>query len=156
MNEKSQIPSSIRDRMKLAIKNKEDISDLISSYSIKNEYLANAIIKTLNRNNEDLRNINFANSVIGEENKITDLCHNNMMGCNFSNVKFLGTIWFRYTDLRNSNFKSAYLVNVEYQFADLRNITVCSMVFKYGSDVGRGCKFSKKVFEDLGKYWEIS
>jgi len=155
MSTKLPLTSSIRDKLKLAIKNREDISSLIDDYSIKDEYLANAVIKKLNRRNEDMRNINFANSIIGEEGIITNLCQNDMRGCNFSGVKFLGKIWFKHTDLRNSNFTNAYLVNVEYQFADLRNIVVCSMVFKYGADEGFGCKFSKKIFDDLGKYWEI-
>jgi uncharacterized protein YjbI with pentapeptide repeats len=152
---KKPLTENVRQKIAIAIKNGLDISDIIANYQIKNEYLAGAIIKNINRVSEDLQNINFVRCVIGEEGKVTNLSGCDLKGCNFSDTRFLGTIWFKGCDLRNCNFTNAFMPNVEYQRADLRNIMLCDAVFRFGSKEGYKCKFSKKTFEQLFKFWEI-
>lgn len=144
-----------KDKINMAIKNGNDISDLIEGWNISGMYLASAKISRFNRVQENMTNINFVGATIGEEGKITNLCGSNFMGSNFQSAKFLGKIWFRGCDLRNCNFNNAWLPEVEYQRADLRNIQLCDAVFRIGSKSGFGAKLEWKLFEQLAQYLEL-
>lgn len=155
MQAKHPMTERVRSEIRMFSKNRKDISPVIENYSLKDEDLTNCIIKTFNRVGDDLTNINFAKSVIGEEGKITNLCGCNFMNSNFSDVVFLGTIWFRRANLRNCNFTRAFMPNVEYQYADIRNIRVCSAVMRIGSDEGMGALADISFFEQLKQAWNI-
>lgn len=145
----------VRNKIKLYIKEGIDISDLIENYSLKNENLAGSIIKKLDRLQEDISNCNFVNCVIGEEGKVTNLSGCILKGSNFQSTKFLGTIWLRGSDLRNCNFNNAWIPFVDYQYADLRNISLCETTIKIGSKSGLHAKFNWSLFEKLAKYLQM-
>lgn len=155
MKIKQKMNEKVREKVSLYIKNKIDISDLIKDYDICDEDLSGAIIKTIDRVNDKLTNINFVRCVIGEDGKITNLCGANLKGSNFQDCVFKGTIWFRHADLRNCNFNRAILANVQYQYADLRNISICDTVIRMGSRCGFNAKFEWKQFEELAKYLNL-
>jgi uncharacterized protein YjbI with pentapeptide repeats len=136
-------------------KNKLDVSNLISDYELKDLDLSRCILTSFNRINEDLSNINFHASIIGQEGKTTILSGCNLKGSNFMGAKFLGHISFRASDLRNCNFTNAWLPDVEYQYADLRNITICDAAIKFGVKTGLHAKFSWSTFKTLVKYLEL-
>lgn len=144
-----------KEKIMMAIKNGSDISDLIADYDISNMYLAGAVIKNINRIQENLPNINFCRAVIGEEGKITNLSGCNLKGSNFQWAKFLGTIFFKGCDLRNCNFNGAWLPNAQYQFADMRNISLCDAVIRIGSKNGFKAKLEWKIFEQFAEYLEV-
>lgn len=144
-----------KEKIERYIKNGLDISDLIRDYDIKGMYLAGAIIKDFNRVQDSLQNTNFANCVIGEADKITNLSGTNFRGCNFQRVTFVGKTWLRACDLRDCNFAYADLSKVEYQYADLRNIIACETILRIGSKVGLHARFEWKLFEDFAKYTNV-
>lgn len=155
MKVRKAMTEEVRNKIKLYIKEGVDISSVIENYSLKNEHLAGAIIKNLDRLQEDISNCNFVNCVIGEEGKVTNLSGSNLKGSNFQSAKFLGTIWFRGADLRNCNFNNAWIPNVDYQYADLRNVSLCETTIKIGSKSGLHAKFSWKLFKLLAKYLQM-
>lgn len=144
-----------REKIKSYIKNSIDISELIEPYLLKNEDLSGAIILRLNRINEDMRNINFTKCVFGNENSIIDLSGSNLSGSNFKSSKFLGKFIVRNANLQNCNFNYAYVPNVDYCYADLRGISLCEAVLKFGVKCGQGAKFEWKIFENLAKYLQL-
>lgn len=152
---KRPMTEEIRIKIQNLIKNNLDISDLIEHYQIKGEYLCGAIIKKLHRVQEDIQNTNFSRCIIGEEDTITNLVGSNFRGSNFSNAKFLGTIWFRSCDLRNTNFNNAWLPGAQYQHADLRGISLCDAFLRIGSKSGFQAKFNNNAFELLAKYIQL-
>jgi uncharacterized protein YjbI with pentapeptide repeats len=152
---KKPMTEEVRLKIKNAIKNQEDISDIIENYQIKDEYLCGAIIKRFNRVQEDIRNTNFIRCIIGTEDSVTNLSGSNFRGSNFSNAKFLGKTWFRGCDLRNCNFNDCWMPSVEYQHADLRNISICNAFIRIGSKSGFQAKFSNNAFELLSKYIQL-
>ncbi len=155
MKVRRKMTEEVRNKIKMYIKEKIDITPLIEDYTLKNENLAFAIIKGLDRLQEDLSNCNFVNCIIGEDDKITNLCGSNLRGCNFASAKFLGKIWLRGADLRDSNFNNAWIPDVEFQFADLRNISLCETTIKIGSKSGLHAKFNWSLFEKLAKYLQM-
>lgn len=144
-----------KDKINMAIKNGNDISDLIDGWDISGMYLSKAKITKFNRVQENLTNINFVGAIIGDVDKITNLSGCNFMGSNFQSVKFLGKVWLRNTDLRNCNFNDAWMEGVEYQGADLRNITLCNAFIRLGSKSGYKAKFDWKQFELLAQYLQL-
>lgn len=155
MKVRKKMSENVRNKIKEYIKNNLDISDLIEDYDIKGEYLAGATIKRFNRINEDLQNINFVRCTIGEDGKITNLSGSNLKGSNFQRTTFLGKTWFKGCDLRNTNFNDAWMPFVEYQYADLRNITLCNAFIRIGSRSGFKAKFEWKLFELLSQYLNL-
>lgn len=144
-----------KDKITNAIKNGNDISDLVEGWDISGMYLSSAKISRFNRVQENLTNINFVGAIIGDPSKITNLSGSNFMGCNFQGSKFLGKVWLRNADLRNCNFNDAWLEGVEYQGADLRNISLCNAFLRLGSKSGYRAKFDWKQFELLAQYLEL-
>lgn len=155
MKSRKRMTQEVREKINNAIKNKSDIADLIEDYFLANEYLAGAIISRFNRINENIDNANFVRCTFGKEGEVINFSGCSLKGSNFSNARFLGTAWFRGCDLRNANFNSVWLPNVEYQHADLRNITICDAVFKFGSKCGMGAKFDGSMFKQLINYLSI-
>jgi len=134
------ITNDIRNKIRQYIKNQIDISPLIQNVDIKGEDLSRAIIKTFNRPDEDISNTCFYQAIIGEEGKITNLNRIKALNCNFHRTKFLGTVWVRYAELKNSNFREADLVALDYKFADFRGCDCCDVIIRIGSDKGTGAK----------------
>ena len=145
----------LRDKIKMYIKNGVDISPLIKDIDIKGEDLSRAIIKDINRPDDNISGCNFHQAVIGEEGKITNLSRIDGRNCNFHRAKFLGTIWARYADLRNCNFQEVHATNMDYRFADLRNCNFCEAMFCIGSSKGIGAKFDEGFLKDLGESWGV-
>jgi uncharacterized protein YjbI with pentapeptide repeats len=142
--------------IQLHIKNGLDISYLIKNIDIRGLDLSNSIIKDFNIVNGDISKCNFSKAIIGEDNKITNLCGTNMNNCCFKNTRFLGTVRMRRCKCRNCNFAEAYMPYVEYQYADFTDATFCDTVFRIGSRVGIGAIFSTSFFQELSKHWGIS
>jgi uncharacterized protein YjbI with pentapeptide repeats len=149
------INNLVKEKISKYIKEGIDISDIIKDYEIKDLDLSGAIIKNITRIQQDLSNMRFIRCIFGEEGKILNFSGSNFNGSNFSGAKFLCKVWFRSCDLRNVNFSYAYIPNVDFQYSDLRNINLCSTVIRFGGTEGLGCTFSKKTFEQLGKYWNL-
>ena len=144
------------ERLKLIesyIKNGKDISSLLDGYSLKNQSFARAVIKKLNRFNEDLSGTNFAYCTIGENDTETNLSGCNLKGCNFKRAKFLGRTIIRNADVRNCNFHDTDLNHFEYQNSDFRGGVFCGCVLKIGTDAGQGAIVDSGLIELLKKGW---
>lgn len=146
---------AIRRRIKIAIKNGVDISDLIKDYSLKGEDLRGAVIKTFNRVSDDMSGANFSKAIIGEPGKITNVSGSKMKNCRFDDVTFIGTVFMRRCDCRDSNFSGAQLQQMEYQNSDFRGCKFCETAIRFGSNYSLGSRFSQDMFEDLGKMWNL-
>jgi uncharacterized protein YjbI with pentapeptide repeats len=155
MKIRQKMPEKVREEIKLYIKNKKDISDLIETYDLSNEYLSGAIIKKISRIQEKINNCNFVGCIFGEKGTILDFSGSDMRGCNFKSTRFEGAVWFRRCDLRGCNFNDAWMENVEYQYSDLRNVSICNAFIRLGSRSGAHAKFEWKQFVLLAKYLEL-
>lgn len=145
----------VRNKVEMYIKNQMDISDLIADYNIKDMNLTGAIIKTFNRQDQDISNTLFVRAIIGEEGKTNSVNGCNFRGSNFMGAKFLGKMFMRYCDLRDCNFNDAWLPDLDYRYSDLTNITLCEAVFRVGSRNGYKSKFQWSQFEKLARYLEL-
>ncbi len=146
---------TLRLKIKMAIKNNLDISDLIENVDIKGENLSNAIIQRFNRTSQNMSRTNFSCASIGKKGTITNLSNNKFFDCNFSETKFLGIVYLRRCDCSGSNFSGAECHNVEYQHSIFKNCNFCEAIFRLGSDYGYKAKFDKNLFQDLAKHWNI-
>lgn len=147
--------NQVREKIKLYIKNQIDISSLIQNIDIRGEDLSRAIIKTFNRPDDDISRCNFCQAIIGEESKITNLNRIKALNCNFHRVKFKGTVWVRNADFRNSNFREADMVALDYKFSDFRNCDLCGVIIRMGSDRGMGAKVDQNFLQDLAGSWNV-
>jgi len=152
---KQKMTENVRLKIKSYIKNQLDISDIIKDYDISNEDLSGAVIKNISRVNEKINNTKFVRCIFGEKDNIINFSGSDLKGCNFSYATFNGLVWFRRSDLRNVNFNDAFIPYVEYQYADLRNATICNTVFRLSSKAGLGAKLEWKQFELLAKYMQL-
>jgi len=148
-----QMTQELRDRIKDYIKQGLDISNLIQDIDIKGEDFSYAIIKNFNRSNQNLSGLKLYMAQIGEEGKIMVISNNNMQNCNFTASKFIGKIFFRKNDCRNSKFNKADWSNVEYQFTDFRGCSFCDVIIRMGTDYGYKATFDEDMFTELTKYW---
>lgn len=139
--------------LRIRIKNNLDISDIIKNKDIRGLDLSYAIISDFNRIKDDISNCNLSYAIIGRDNIITNLSGTKMINCNFKGAKFLGKVWLRRVDARNSNWSGAYVPYVEYQYADFRGATFCDTIITIGSRQGLGAKFSKRFLDELCKHW---
>lgn len=155
MKVRKSMTEEVRNKIKMYIKEGIDISDVIENYTLKNENLSHAIIKRMDRIQEDITNCNFIHCIFGEEGKVINLSGSNLKGSNFQGAKFLSTVWFRGSDLRNCNFNNAWIPFVDYQYADLRNVSLCETTIKIGSKSGLHAKFNWSLFEKLAKYLQM-
>ena len=149
------VTHELRNKIKMMIKNKEDISDLLDNIDIRGEDLSYAIIKRFNRTKQNLSRTKFTYAVIGEEGIVTNLSGNIFRECDFCNTHFLGTVYMRRCDCRGSNFSCAWMHNVEYQYSDMRQCNFCEAILRLGSDYGYKTKVDKNIFLDLAKHWNI-
>ncbi len=145
----------LRKKIKTYIKNKIDISPLIQDIDLKGEDLSGAIIKTFNRVEDDLSGCNFSRCIIGEEGKITNLSGTKFRNCNFRGTKFLGKIFLRHCDCRNSDFSEAWMPYVEGQFSDFRECKICEVFTRIGTDYWFKAKFDEGVLGDFPKMWGL-
>lgn len=154
--------NEVRNKIKMYIKNKKDISEIIRGYSLKGENLSKAIIKDFGRRvNEDLSGVTLNFAVLGSNGVTTD-CTNAIfydkdkkLGSNFKYTRFLGKWILRGADLRCSHFGGAYIPYVEYQRADLRNAILCNTVFSIGDFKGKEAKISKEFFEQIAAIYTL-
>jgi len=145
----------IRDKIKMYVKNKADISELIQDIDIKGENLSNTIIKTISRKKCDIRGTDFSGAIIGEVGKVTNLSSNDFRNCSFRATKFVGVIFLRHCDCRGCDFGCSYMQDVEYQHSDFRNCNFCEAVMRLGVDYGYKSKVDSGIFQDLTKHWDI-
>jgi uncharacterized protein YjbI with pentapeptide repeats len=145
----------LRKQIKIRIKNKLDISDLIRDVDIQGEDLSYAIIKDFDRVEQNLSRTIFNNCVIGEEDKVTTLSNNKMYNCQFENTIFLGVVYLRRCDLRDSNFQFAQCQNVEWQYSDCRGANFCEACLRLGTDYFYKAIVDENLFRDLTKYLNI-
>jgi len=151
---------SLKQKEKIAnyIKNRIDISDLITDYDIKGLDLSRAIISKFNRPDDDMSGTIFANTVIGIQGEVTNLSRSKFQGCNFKNARFLGKVWLRHADLRNCNLQGTHIPHMDFKFADFRGCNFCGVCFPHGdiaAKPGLGAKFSDNLFDDIAKGWEL-
>jgi uncharacterized protein YjbI with pentapeptide repeats len=144
-----------RAKIKTAIKNKIDISDLIEDYNIQGEDLTGAVIECINRVNENLKGTCFSRCIIGKEKETTNLSGCNLRNCNFRNTNFLGLLNVRRADLRGCTFDDAWVPDVDFRFADLRNVSLCNTVIRLGSKTGFQAKMSWALFRAWAKHLQV-
>ena len=147
----------LRDKIKMNIKNKIDISSLIEDIDFKGEDLSGAIITKLVRTDADISNCNFSHTTLGDETgkSVFSLIRCKMRNCNFHGAKFVGKTWIRSCDARNCNFKHADISRAEYQYTDFRDCTFCESIIRIGTKDGLGCIFPTQMFDDLCKGWRM-
>ena len=152
MSEQS-ITHQLREQIKMHIKNKLDISDLIQNVSLKNEDLSGAVIKYIAKIGCDLYGCNFSHSILGCEDKIFSLIQCNISNCNFEGCNFVGKAFLRSCVAKGCNFKNANVALVDYQHSDFSNSNFCGAIIRISTREGIGAKFPKSMFEDLMKGW---
>ena len=96
--------SDLRRKIKMAIKNRLDISELIKNVEIKGEDLSYAIIKDFTRVKCNISRAKFCNTIIGQKSKITNISDNIMKECNFGDTTFIGTVFMRRCNCRDIRF----------------------------------------------------
>ena len=148
-----QMNNYLREKIKIAIKNKLDISSLIKDVDIRGEDLKGAVIEYFDRPGDNISDANLSNCIIGKENVKTDLNSVKMVNTNFKGTKFLGIVSLRRADARGANFTGAYMPYCEYQYADFRNAKFCSTVITIGTMEGLKARFSKSLWDTLTKGW---
>ncbi len=153
---KKQPSNEIKQKIQSYIKNKLDISNLIQDIDIRGLDLSGSIICTFNRPDDDYSGCNLSESVIGTEDKITNISNSKMLNCNFRNTIFKGTIWMRHCDARNSDFRGAYMVNLDYRFTNFEGCNLCSAVMRIGTKEGLGAILDENFMRDLSKYWQVN
>ena len=147
------ISNEHREQINSYIKNGKDISGLLEGYELKNQSFSKAIIKKLNRYNEDISNCNFSYSTIGDLNTETNLSGCNLKGTSFKGAKFLGRTIIRNADMRNCNLSNTDLNEFEYQNSDFRGGKFCGCVLKIGTDAGQGAIVDEGLIALLKRGW---
>ena len=147
--------SDLRRKIKMAIKNRLDISDLIRDVDIKGEDLQYAIIKDFTRIKCNISRVNLSNAVIGQKGKITNISGNIMRECNFGDTTFIGKVFMRRCDCTGSDFSGADCRDVEYQNSNMRDCRFCETVLRIGTAYGMGARFSQDFFKDLEQGWNV-
>jgi len=145
----------LRDKIKMFIKNKADISELIKDVDIKGEDLSRAIIKDLSRQKCDMKGTNFSDAIIGEVGKVTNLSSNDFRKSIFKRTKFIGVIFLRHCDCRGCDFEETHMQDVQYQYSDFRDCNFCEAVMRLGVDYGYKAIVDNNIFKDLAKHWKI-
>ena len=84
-----QMTHGLRKKIRLMVKNKHDISDIIENVNIKGEDLSHAIISRFNRTGQDMSRTNFSHATIGQEGVVTNLSGNKLRDCDFCHAHFL-------------------------------------------------------------------
>ena len=145
------LTNKVKQRIRLRVKNKLDVSALIMNINIKGADLSNAIIKDFTRMKEDISNIDLTNATIGKEGKVNKICDCKLFNSMFVNTKFIGKWFFRRNNCKNSNFNGAWMHNTEYQYTDFTNCTFCEAIVRVGTEFAYKCKLDINFFKDLVK-----
>ncbi len=148
--------NALKEKIMIWVKNRKDISDLIKDVNIKGMDLSGAIIKELDIHDQDIRKTNFARAIIGTKDNIINMNRTNLRGCCFVRTQFPGKLWVRRADIRDCNFKGAYVPFADYKFARLEGCNFCDTVFSIGTQRAYGASFSPDFFKDLAKFWGIN
>jgi len=149
------ITAEHKERIRVAIKNKQDISGLISGYDIRNLDLSYAIISQIDVSNQDISNVNFSYAIIGMGSQIVHFNSVLANNCNFCGTMFNSNVMMRRGTFNSCNFNNAFLPYADYKFARFTNCNFCDMVFRIGADSGIGAVFDSSFFGALDKYWNV-
>lgn len=152
---KLKLSSTQRDEIKMYIKNQLDISPLIENYSIAGEDLSSAIIKRMNRPDEDISGVILAGAVIGEEGGIVNLNRAIARGCNFRSSRWNGQIWFRKASLNNTSFKDCFCPYVDFRKADMRGCDICGMVMQVLTPTTMDALFGDDMLQEIAKHLHV-
>ena len=153
---KQPMTHEVRNSIRMAIKNKLDISDLIENYSIVREDLSYSIIKRFNRDRDNISGVNLTYAIIGTDEVGANMNQVLAIGCNFKGTKFLGHVSARKGNFTASNWNDAYIPYCDFKFADLRGCTFCGTAFTMSTSQSHGAKFSSSFFEHMGKLFNLS
>ena len=145
----------IREKIKHYTKNRIDISDVIEGIDIKGEDLRDTIINRFNRVSDNISGAKFSRAIIGTPTSITNLSGTKMINCMFDDTQFIGTVFMRSCNCRDSVFSGALMHNLQYQNTDFRGCKFCETAIRLGTTYSVGSKFSKDVFQDLAKMWHL-
>jgi uncharacterized protein YjbI with pentapeptide repeats len=149
------VTNELKAKIRLMVKNKLDISDLIQDVNINGADLSYAIITKFDRIRQTISNVNFSYATIGDMRRITNLSRSKFYNCIFCYTKFIGIIYLRHAYCKDCNFNCAYLPDVEYQYSVFENCTFCESVLRIGTDYGYKAIFDKNLFKDLSKHWGV-
>jgi uncharacterized protein YjbI with pentapeptide repeats len=149
------MPNEVKEKLASYIKNQIDISDLIKDFDIRNLDLSGSRIKEFNRPDDDISGVILANSIIGEDGKITNLSRATMRGINCKGTVFKGELMVRKADCSGSCFYGAYMVNMDYKFCNFEHCDFCGAAFTIATPKGMGAKLSDDFFKNLAKYWDV-
>jgi len=142
---------SLRKKIRIRIKNRQDISDLIKDVDIKKENLNRAIISSFDAIHRDISGTTFVNAVIGEKNKEIHMHWCTAYHSSFKDTTFLGRLFLKNADMRHTSFVGCTILGgVEYQHSDLRGCNLCDALWTVGSRAGHGCKVDKSLIDRWG------
>lgn len=150
------MPHELRSAIKMHIKNKLDIAELIKGYQLEGEDLSGAVITFLDVADENISRCNFADAVVGTPSTVVNFNRVIAKECCFFRTTFPGKVLARQGDFRNSNFKGTFMPYVDYKYADMRNCNFCDCVFSIGSQKSYGAMFSEDFFKDLAQHWGVN
>lgn len=142
----------LRNKIKLAIKNRQDISDLIEGVDIKGENLSYAIIKRMDRIQDDFSGATFDYCVFGQSRERMNWSGSIAQNCRFRNARFESFMVFRGTDFRGSSFREAFLPFMTCEKADFRRVNWCDVTLQLGSEKMHNAKFSYGLIKVLAKF----
>lgn len=154
--------NDLKHKIKMSIKNRQDIADLIRNVNIKGEDFTGAIITELDVHDEDITGTNFTRAIIGQKGtKSGNMPWVNFnraiaRDCSFIRTTFPGIVWARRVDARGCNFKGAFMPYVDYKYANMKRCNFCDTVFSFGTQKSYGAVFSPDLFQDLAKFWGIT
>lgn len=149
---------NLQEKIKIRIKNKLDVSDLIDNVDIRGADLSRAIIKTFKRTDADISNCNFAYAILGDsENRsnIFSIIRCKMHNCNFEGAQFIGQAWVRSCEAQGCNFRNADISRCSYEHSNFKGCTFCGAVIRIGTNEGIGAIFPKEMFADLCRGWSM-
>jgi uncharacterized protein YjbI with pentapeptide repeats len=148
--------NEIDKKVKMYIKNKKDISELIANVDIKGINLSGAIIKYLNRLKCDLRGIDFSHCILGSDDKVFSIIQCDISNCNFNYTKFIGATFLRSCKAHNCNFKNADCSKVSYEHTDFTDSDFCGITLTLETNRGLGCIMPKNLFSNLMNGWSTN
>jgi uncharacterized protein YjbI with pentapeptide repeats len=147
--------NELRKKILMRIKNRIDISDLVEGIDLKGENLSGAIISVFNRPESDFTKTNFSRAIIGADGTMTNISGSDLTDTNLNHTVFKGKLLLRRCKCLRTVFAYTYWPHAEYQHTDFRGSHFCETIMTFGSRCGLGAKFSREIFDDLIKYWEV-
>ena len=148
--------SVLREEIKMHIKNKVDISDLIKEVNLKNEDLSFAIIEKIRIIDQNISNCNFTGVRFGKEvvsSVDVVFLRSNLQYCNFTGAIFLSKAWIRSCDVKYANFRNADVSSVGYEFSNFTGCSFCGAKIRIGTRDSAGSTFDVNLLGDLTKSW---